>query len=244
MSTGLPDLLDTERLLLRAPTVADAAGIFASYTQDPIVTRYMMWRPHALLEETSEFIAGCVQDWQGGQRRPYILTPRDAGGQPIGMLEARMSAHVVELGYVLGRAWWRQGLMPEAVRALTAAVLALPPVFRVQAVCDMENRASARVLEKAGFVREGRLERCTVHPNLDPEPRACSPAQCRCRADRRRQNGHGRIPAWCAQRNDAGGQRRAWHCAGGPRALRLQCGGAGRTTWPSAVGRSPVSCGE
>lgn len=169
----LPDLLHTERLLLRAPAAADAPVVFASYAQDPVVTRYLMWRPHASIEETRQFIAACEQAWQGGLRRAYVLTPRDAGGQPIGMLEARMHAHRVELGYVLARPWWGKGLMPEAVRALAAAVLALPAVYRVQAICDVDNRASVRTLEKAGFAREGRLERCTVHPNLDPEPRAC-----------------------------------------------------------------------
>jgi len=41
------------------------------------------------------------------------------------------------------------------------------------AVCDVENIASARVMEKAGLSREGVLRRWLVHPNLGPEPRDC-----------------------------------------------------------------------
>jgi ribosomal-protein-alanine N-acetyltransferase len=89
------------------------------------------------------------------------------------MLEARLSSHFVDIGYVLGRAHWRQGLMPEAIRALTDAALATPSVCRVQATCDVDNRPSARVLEKAGFSREGRIERHTIHPNIDAEQRPC-----------------------------------------------------------------------
>ena len=43
----------------------------------------------------------------------------------------------------------------------------------VWATCDVDNLASARVLEKAGFEREGRLHNWIVHPNIGPEPRDC-----------------------------------------------------------------------
>ena len=39
--------------------------------------------------------------------------------------------------------------------------------------CDVENKASARVLEKVGMQREGTLRRYIVHPNISPEPRDC-----------------------------------------------------------------------
>jgi RimJ/RimL family protein N-acetyltransferase len=89
------------------------------------------------------------------------------------MLEARVSQHVVDLGYVLAPRYWGQGLMPEAVRCLTEWALSQARFFRVQAFCDVENKASQRTLEKAGFVQEGRHERYVVHPNLSPAPRAC-----------------------------------------------------------------------
>jgi ribosomal-protein-alanine N-acetyltransferase len=41
----------------------------------------------------------------------------------------------------------------------------------VWAVCDVENVASARVLEKAGLLWEGTLRRYILHPNVSPEPR-------------------------------------------------------------------------
>jgi [ribosomal protein S5]-alanine N-acetyltransferase len=55
----------------------------------------------------------------------------------------------------------------------TDAALARPQFFRARATCDVENRPSARALEKSGCLREGRLERYIVHPNISPEPRAC-----------------------------------------------------------------------
>ena len=51
--------------------------------------------------------------------------------------------------------------------------LAQPELFRVWATCDVENAASAGVLERAGMQREGILRRWTVHPSLGDEPRDC-----------------------------------------------------------------------
>ena len=67
--------------------------------------------------------------------------------------------------------------MAEAVRAVTQWALAQPGIFRVWAVCDIDNHASARVLEKAGMQLEGILRRWSGHPAADqsaPEvPRDC-----------------------------------------------------------------------
>jgi RimJ/RimL family protein N-acetyltransferase len=46
-----------------------------------------------------------------------------------------------------------------------------PTIWRIQAFCDVENRASARVLEKAGLTFEGTLRRYMVLPNLSDAPR-------------------------------------------------------------------------
>jgi [ribosomal protein S5]-alanine N-acetyltransferase len=170
---SLPECLETQHLVLREPRAADAAALFDTYTTDPEVTRYMVWRPHSSIAETEEFIAGCIRACQSGLRLPYVLTLRDAPDHVIGMLEARPLAHLLDIGYVLARPHWGKGLMPEAIRALTDAALRTPEIYRVQAACDVDNRASARALEKSGFSREGRLERYSIHPNISPEPRAC-----------------------------------------------------------------------
>ncbi len=61
--------------------------------------------------------------------------------------------------------------MTEALRAVIDYAFRDPRVYRVWAVCDAENVASARVLEKAGMSFEGVLRRYGIHPNISPEPR-------------------------------------------------------------------------
>lgn len=170
---SLPKFLETERLVLREPKAADAAALFDTYTQDLEVARYTVWRPHTSIVETEEFIAGCIRGWLSGVRLPYVIALRDVPDGAVGMLEARPLSHLVDIGYVLGRPYWGKGLMPESIKALVEAALRTPGIYRVQATCDVDNRASARALEKSGFSREGRLERYTVHPNVSSEPRPC-----------------------------------------------------------------------
>jgi len=76
-------------------------------------------------------------------------------------------------GYVLGRAHWGKRLMPEALSYLVNWSMDQPEIFRAWAFCDVENPASARVMEKAGMTREGVLRRWHVCPSIGPEPRNC-----------------------------------------------------------------------
>lgn len=166
------DSFETPRLRLRAPHLSDAEEMFASYTQDADVARYMVWQPHASLQTTRNFITHCVAQWATGSSLAYIITLKESG-QLIGMLDARSRDHIVNIGYVLTRSQWGQGLMVEAIKAFTTFALQLPGIFRVEATCDVENRPSARALEKSGFLLEGRLASHTVHPNISAMPRDC-----------------------------------------------------------------------
>jgi [ribosomal protein S5]-alanine N-acetyltransferase len=175
----LPETLSTSRLHLRRPVDDDARAIFRAYAQDLQVCRFMVWVPHSSESVTREFVAVCLAAWATGSSRAFVITEL-GGKEPIGMLEARLLGTTVDIGYVLAASHWGQGFMPEAVKSLTAAALQQREIFRVQATCDTENIPSQRTLEKAGFNREGRMERYTVHPNISAAPRACFMyAKCR-----------------------------------------------------------------
>jgi len=66
--------------------------------------------------------------------------------------------HTAELGYWLGENFWRRGIMTEAVTAFTDFWFDNVPLRRISAQVFATNPASARVLEKAGFVFEGLLK--------------------------------------------------------------------------------------
>jgi RimJ/RimL family protein N-acetyltransferase len=63
--------------------------------------------------------------------------------------------------------------MTEALTEIARWALRQDGVFRISAVCDVDNAGSARVMEKSGMVREGTLRRLMIHPNIGDEPRDC-----------------------------------------------------------------------
>jgi RimJ/RimL family protein N-acetyltransferase len=67
-----------------------------------------------------------------------------------------------ELGYWVGETYWGRGIATAAVRAVTEHALATHGLLRVFALPFADNRASARVLEKAGFTLEGVLRSSAI----------------------------------------------------------------------------------
>ena len=167
-----PQTLITERLMLRRPQLTDAPALFEEYCQDPEVTKYLIWRPHKGIEETINFLAGALARWESGEELTWAITHK-GNDRVIGMVACRLRGHAADIGYVVARRYWNQGYVTEAARAVVEWAANLESIFRVWAVCDTANGASARVLEKVGMSREGVLRRWILHPNVSAEPRDC-----------------------------------------------------------------------
>lgn len=157
---------------MRAPVLADAQAIFDEYAADPEVTRYLTWEPHQAARTVAEFLEILISQRRSGEQFNWVLTLRGSD-RAIGMLGARVSGHKVDIGYVLARKHWGKGYMTEAVSDVTERLLCQAEIFRVWAVCDVENVGSARILEKSKFEQEGILRRWVVLPNRSSEPRDC-----------------------------------------------------------------------
>ena len=168
----LPDRFETARILLRPISLVDADAIFSTYAQDEDVTRYLIWQPHRSLSETQAYIRHCLAT-PPEVERTYLIVGREDNGIRGAFALRQRAPHRLDCGYVLASRWWRQGLMTEILTEVTGWALQQPSLFRIGAVCDVENIGSARVLEKSGFVREGLLRRWLVHPNISDEPRDC-----------------------------------------------------------------------
>jgi len=166
-----PESFQTSRLLLRKPCPADAPLIFDAYARDLEVVRYLTFLPHRHVRESEEAVQRFLDNWETGKAFHWLLFRRDAE-QLIGAISARRDQGMV-LGYCLARPFWGQGYMSEAVTAVVDWAFTDPNVFRVWAVCDLENEASARLLERNGFHEEGILRKYSLHPNVSEVPRDC-----------------------------------------------------------------------
>lgn len=167
-----PELFETARLILRRPVETDALAIFNNYASDPMVTRFLSWKTHTTIEDTLAFLRYTGHAWESGKGYPLAMELKGVPGV-IGMIEPKPEGHMVVLGYGMGKAWWGQGLMTEAVKAVIEWAFSQPGVIRVWAFCDVENTGSYRVMEKAGMQREGRLRKWGRPANEFPFPRDC-----------------------------------------------------------------------
>jgi RimJ/RimL family protein N-acetyltransferase len=171
----LPEIIDTPRLHLRKPVIEDASAVYENYGADPEVTRYLTWRPHESLKDALSALLSRLACWETGTDFSWTITPQNQPGTVMGMISVtpERQSWRCSLGYVLARKYWGEGYITETVRAVIRQLFTEPGIFRVWAIVDEENFASARVLEKAGMTREGILHRWSLHPNVSSIPRDC-----------------------------------------------------------------------
>ena len=167
-----PEEIATKRLVLRRPRMSDADDIFDNYAADPEVTRYVTWQPYTDRSEVAPFLQSRLARWDSGEEYSWVIS-RSQDDRVIGMIGCRVREHAADIGYVLSRDYWNRGYTTEAAKPVVDWASNLEFVYRVWAVCDLENEASARVLETVEMQREGILRRYIVHPNVSSEPRDC-----------------------------------------------------------------------
>ena len=147
--------------------MTDAATLFARYTSDAEVTRFMGWPRHRSVDDTEAFLRFSEAEWKRWPAGPYVIVSR-ADGQVLGgtglTFETREDAMT---GYVLARDAWGKGYATEVLMAMID-VARQTGVVRLRALCHPDHRASQRVLEKCGFVLDDPPTRPTGFPNLSP----------------------------------------------------------------------------
>lgn len=145
--------LETKRLLLRPITMADAADMY-EYASDEETTAYVFPR-HQSLAETKEVIANYFMAAPLGK---YAIEAK-SNGKMLGTIDLRVESEFLrgELGYTLNKAYWGQGLMPEAALVLLSLGFDKLQLLRIQAFHNLENPKSGRVMEKIGMKKEVEL---------------------------------------------------------------------------------------
>ncbi|MDB5236201.1 MAG: alanine acetyltransferase [Hymenobacter sp.] len=148
--------LRTERLTLRQLTPADAAAMFV-LRRDPRVMQYIP-RPLAqTVAEAEEYISRTNELMGQNQLVNWGITlgPDSPVIGTIGFFGFKFEHYRAEVGYLLGPEWQGQGLMHEALRAVLRYGFLELNLHSVEGIIAPQNAASSRVLERAGFIRDG-----------------------------------------------------------------------------------------
>jgi ribosomal-protein-alanine N-acetyltransferase len=156
--------LHTPRLQLRPFASADAEALFALHSNAHVL-QYWDAPPWTEPARAEGFIATCRQIAEEGSGARLAMT-RGSDGAFLGwcgLTRYNPDYRSASLGYCLTEAAWGLGYATEAAGALLQWAFDHLDLNRVQAETDTRNAASARVLEKLGFVHEGTLrEDCVV----------------------------------------------------------------------------------
>ena len=160
-------LVESSRTLLRAVLAEDLADLM-EVNGDPQVTQFLPYATWQTLEDGIAWL-GRMQALQASGSGQQLVLQRRCDGKVIGSLllfKFDEASARVELGYVLGRSHWGQGLMSEAVRAVCAQAFGTWGVRRMEAEINPLNAASCGLLERAGFLLEGTLRQRWVAKGL------------------------------------------------------------------------------
>ena len=152
--------IETPRLMLRKIEPRDAEALFATFSDEETM-EYYGDLPHRTTEDSRELIRR-QQEWYARHEgiRWGITRKGDATDEVIGscgLFKFDDGGHCAETGYELRRAYWRQGIMTEALTGMLSFAFSTLHLHRVEAVTDDANERSQGLLLKLGFTHEGTL---------------------------------------------------------------------------------------
>lgn len=145
-------VLETERLILRRWKESDAESLY-EYAKDPDVGPIAGWPPHKSVNESMDVIKNVF----AASEAYAVCLKTDC--RAIGAIELKLNGHTdmtdrddeCELGYWLGKSFWGQGYMPEAVREMLRHAFEDIGMTKVWCGYYEGNDKSKRVQEKCGF---------------------------------------------------------------------------------------------
>ena len=146
-------MFETKRLILRPWRDSDADSLY-KYAQDPDIGPIAGWTPHTSVENSREIIRTVFN-----APETYAVVLKETG-EPIGSCGIMISNSLhssqlkngeCEIGYWIGKPYWGQGLIPEAVEALLSRCFNDLHIDTVWCGFYNGNNKSKRVCEKNGF---------------------------------------------------------------------------------------------
>nr|KYP74997.1 putative N-acetyltransferase p20 [Cajanus cajan] len=154
--------VDLTKISLRPISLDDLDDLML-WTTDEKVARYCTWEPYTSKEDGINFIQNIASKslWF----RAICLNDRAIGCIDLCLCsgKGRNRGKSAEIGYALGWRYWGKGIVTHVVKQVVkGAFREFPDLERLQGLVDVENVGSQRVLEKAGFQREGVLRKYVI----------------------------------------------------------------------------------
>lgn len=151
--------LETDKIMFKPLSIEDVAKIH-EYASDVEVSRFIGWRLMESLEETGEFVEAMIKREEAGTHM-YASVVLKATQVVIGtvmLFDFDREANQAEVGYVFHKSYWGKGHGTKSIALLTDFALDTLKLHKLHASVVDLNIGSSRILEKNGYVLEGRLK--------------------------------------------------------------------------------------
>ena len=151
-------VIETPRLLLRQIESRDAEALFATFSDEEVMEFYGQL-PHQTMDDTLAMIGRQQQGYAARSSIRWGVTLRgeDEVIGSVGLFLFDEGYRRATTGYELRRAYWRGGVMSEALAAVLSFGFGVMGLHRIEAVVDDVNERSKGLLRKLGFMHEGTL---------------------------------------------------------------------------------------
>lgn len=154
------EALLTADLRLRSPVPSDAPDI-AEIANDPEIAKWTAELPNPYgIQDAQAFITKAAQSKDAGKEITLVME-RLRDGAIVGVINLSLDGEHGSLGYWIARAHWGKSYATQAVHRLTRLFFQNPQANCLCAYVMEANKASARVLDKAGFVARTDISCCT-----------------------------------------------------------------------------------
>lgn len=152
--------IETIRLILRRFKLEDAIDMYENWAGDMYTLKYLPWGPHSDVNVTNRRILRMVENYKQANVYNWAIYLK-ADKQVIGSISVELSNDKdksCELGYCIGKDFWGREIVAEALRAVMHYLFYEVGYRKVFAKHDVLNRASGRVMQKAGMQYEKTIQ--------------------------------------------------------------------------------------
>ena len=150
--------IETDRLILRQFVKTDYISMFNNWASDDNVSKFLTWPTHTDPEISRRITENWVNSYDKENYYQWAIAFKIEKDNPFGsisVVNTDENTLTFEIGYCIGKKYWNQGFTSEALAAVIDFLFRNTDVNRIEAVHDINNPNSGKVMQKCGMIFEG-----------------------------------------------------------------------------------------
>lgn len=151
-------IIETNRLILRRFISEDYRSMYNNWASDPEVSKFLTWPYHESVETSRKITDNWVASYEKDDYYQWAITFKDNENDPFGSISVVYTDEntlTFEIGYCIGKKYWHQGITSEALSSVIDFLFENTDVNRIEAIHDINNPNSGKVMKKCGMIFEG-----------------------------------------------------------------------------------------